>query len=694
LDIRKVHIVFKTHLDIGFTDFSANVTDHFLNRYIPSALTAAREANRPGQPKRFIWTVGSFMLDLALRTLSGGAAEDLDDAIRRGDITYHALPFTTHSELCGRELFQAGLDIARRLDTRYGKKTIAAKMSDVPGHTIGIVGPLADQGIEFLHIGINNVACMPTVPALFMWENREGQRVMVNYARGYGGLTAVEGHDEALYFLHSDDNMGPPSQKRLHSVYKEVQARFPGAEVAASTLDAFAKSLRPLREKLPVIRQEIGDTWIHGIGTDPRKTAMLRELERLSRKWDETGTWARFTSPLSDGRLPRAAFLEQLLLICEHTWGLDTKKFLTDFVNWTRDDFDKARAADRLPDRYGAGTAYEGAFRFAKREFQRLKPKNLKWHQRSYSLFEMSHQEQRDYAAQAVRLLPRMLRDEAETVLKRAEDRMLPAPGGPGPVVKAAQLGAYRGMLRGEEIALHTPAGHVLLLGLPLYQETGLAAYERLEQQYLSNVSENRDWAVVDNMKPGAQHSDAPWEDVFHKPRLGCLSDFGGAWRLEGQYDPAPRRGAGCPEGFTLRLAPCPEGVRVSLLLYGKPANRKPEALFLPVSLKGARELSLRKIGQWIDPSSCAERGNQRVHGMDAFEWVSGEGNRMRVTSLHAPLIAIGQPKLLDFGGVEAFDRVYVNLYNNLWGTNYKMWYGEDIFCEFLIEEAGKEGRP
>jgi len=132
----------------------------------------------------------------------------------------------------------------------------------------------------------------------------------------------------------------------------------------------------------------------------------------------------------------------------------------------------------------------------------------------------------------------------------------------------------------------------------------------------------------------------------------------------------------------------------VSLLLYGKPANRKPEALFLPVSLKGARELSLRKIGQWIDPSSCAERGNQRVHGMDAFEWVSGEGNRMRVTSLHAPLIAIGQPKLLDFGGVEAFDRVYVNLYNNLWGTNYKMWYGEDIFCEFLIEEAGKEGRP
>ena len=36
----------------------------------------------------------------------------------------------------------------------------------------------------------------------------------------------------------------------------------------------------PLRAQLPVITQEIGDTWIHGVGTDPKKVAQYRELLR------------------------------------------------------------------------------------------------------------------------------------------------------------------------------------------------------------------------------------------------------------------------------------------------------------------------------------------------------------------------------------------------------------------------------
>lgn len=158
MDIRKVHLIFKTHLDIGFTDFSAHVIENYLYRYIPAAVEAAGSLNKPGENKRFVWTLGSYMLDLALRSLTGEALQALDRAIINGDITYHALPFTTHSELCSRDMFDAGLGIARRLDARYGKTTLAAKMSDVPGHTIGIVAPLAQHGIAFLHIGISGVA--------------------------------------------------------------------------------------------------------------------------------------------------------------------------------------------------------------------------------------------------------------------------------------------------------------------------------------------------------------------------------------------------------------------------------------------------------------------------------------------------------------------------------------------------------
>ena len=67
-------------------------------------------------------------------------------------------------------LFSAGLDIAAKLDARYGKKTIAAKMTDVPGHTVGIIPLLAERGVELLHIGVNSATPVPDVPEIFRWR--------------------------------------------------------------------------------------------------------------------------------------------------------------------------------------------------------------------------------------------------------------------------------------------------------------------------------------------------------------------------------------------------------------------------------------------------------------------------------------------------------------------------------------------
>ena len=99
MDIRKVHLVFKTHLDIGFTDFSSHVIDNYLYGYIPAAIKAAGEMNLPGQPKRFVWTLGSYLIDLALRTLTGDAVLSLENALINGDITYHALPFVQQGDV-------------------------------------------------------------------------------------------------------------------------------------------------------------------------------------------------------------------------------------------------------------------------------------------------------------------------------------------------------------------------------------------------------------------------------------------------------------------------------------------------------------------------------------------------------------------------------------------------------------------
>lgn len=689
MDIKKVHVIFKTHLDIGFTDFAGSVLDHYLHQFFPQALKIAGEANLPGEEKLFVWTVGSFLIDLALRKLPAGQARQLEEAVLRGDIAYHALPYTMHSELASPELFLAGLGIARRLDQRFAKKTIAAKMTDVPGHTQGIIAPLVRQGIEYLHIGVNTVSRMPEVPPLFVWENGQGDQLMVNYERSYGGLTTLPGHDEALFFLHTLDNTGPPSLALLQETFGDLRRRFPQALVVASSLDEFAKGLRPHKASLPVIRAEFGDTWIHGIGTDPKKTAGLRALDRLSRRFDQDQTWQRYEQPQQDGRLPREAFLEELLMICEHTWGMDSKKFLSDFRNWNRADFDRARARNLISDEDGDIEGFHESFAYARQEFLQPKPQGIEWEDRSYQLFERAHQEQRDYLTRAVALLPEALRQQAQAELDLLDRPLsLPPDAQPVPEGEQVQLAGFRVDWTGKELVIHSPKGQRLRLLPPLYQQVGRNTYHRFGDHYLVDFHKNSYWALPDNMKAGLRYSDAPMDDQAHWPQAMQLLQTGETLWLHGEFERQPQKMAGCPKGFLLSLAPAREGLAVQLFLDHKPANRKPEALFLPFLGEEGQLLAIRKLGQWVDNRQVIAKGNRRSHGMDAFRLTAQQGGSLKVTSLDAVLLCVGQPRLLDFDGGGEGSHVYVNLYNNLWGTNFKMWYEEPILCRFLLSEG------
>jgi len=109
----------------------------------------------------------------------------MEDAISAGDIVWHALPFTTHSELYDADIFRFGLGLSE-LDRRFGRQTIASKMTDVPGHTRAIVPLLivgarhracpqygrgqcpaaTEAGVQFLHIGVNPASSPPDVSPL------------------------------------------------------------------------------------------------------------------------------------------------------------------------------------------------------------------------------------------------------------------------------------------------------------------------------------------------------------------------------------------------------------------------------------------------------------------------------------------------------------------------------------------------
>ena len=72
--------------------------------------------------------------------------------------------------------------------------------------------------------------------------------------------------------------MYPPQE--VLGYYEILRAEFPGAELVASTLDKFAASAETLKWSLPVYTSEMGDTWIQGVTSDPKKTARYRAVSQ------------------------------------------------------------------------------------------------------------------------------------------------------------------------------------------------------------------------------------------------------------------------------------------------------------------------------------------------------------------------------------------------------------------------------
>lgn len=376
-EITNVIVVFKTHLDIGFTGPAAEVLQQYCDFFIPAAVDLAFRANIP-EHKKFVWTVGSYLIKYYFAHADAAGCERLSEAIRLGYVCWHGLACTTHTELMDRRLLDYDISIAKKLDQQFGLHTIAAKMTDVPGHTIGLVPALADAGIEYLHLGVNASSRVPDVPPMFLWKCGESE-VIVNYAGDYGDVSGLE-NGTALEFFHAHDNAAPPTLQELDQLFAMLSEKYPNARIEAGTLDDFAKRAREIKDTLPVITEEIGDTWIHGAATDPWKVSCFRRLLKLKEEWIADGKLA-VDSPEYD------CLMEHLLLVAEHTWGMDVKKYLLDFTNWDKEAFAHARRNDHTDESF-----YDACNRAI---LEGMKEELHHYHgdkiESSYSYFESSH---------------------------------------------------------------------------------------------------------------------------------------------------------------------------------------------------------------------------------------------------------------------------------------------------------------
>ena len=73
--------------------------------------------------------------------------------------------------------------------------------------------------------------------------------------------------------------------------YEFFRKEFPGAQLTASTYDDFFEAVTPITDQLPVVNREIGDTWIYGIASDPRKLAEYRAVSRVMKQCVASGRY-------------------------------------------------------------------------------------------------------------------------------------------------------------------------------------------------------------------------------------------------------------------------------------------------------------------------------------------------------------------------------------------------------------------
>ena len=643
---RTIHLVFKTHLDIGFTDHAERVRRQYHERFIPQAIDTGEHFFREdSRHPAFIWTTGAWLIWDHLNSQDAAKVKRLEQAIERGLIRWHALPFTTHSELMSPALFRAGLSYAAELDRRFGMKTIAAKMTDVPGHTRGIVPLLAEAGVKFLHLGVNAASRVPDVPDVFRWRAPGGEEILVMYQRSYGATHFPDGFADGLSFAHTNDNMGPQSVPQTVEAYRAIRHENPGATIKAATLDDYAKLLWARRAEFPVVDTEIGDSWIHGAASDPQKLQHFLALQRL---------YDRFAGEnLTPKRLD---FGRRLALVAEHTCGVDIKSYLRDETAWDRPAFEALRQSD---------------YRFA------------------YT--EASWAEQRGYLDAAVAELDVLDRQMAQASV---EDLHAPA------IVRSSPAASVGGVhkIGGWSVAIDPQSGDIRSLTTPSgveiagrdgvlfgyrHESYDAADVARFRESYITRTFE---WALLDFGKPGLETAVTAQSNCW-RPGLGAIALAPDRLSI-GLVFPGPAVSQlGAAQHAEMLLRPLGgDRLEIALLLRQKAANRMPEAGFLLATPQKVAAWAYLKMGLWQPADRIAPNAGGPLQAVTAIRGGLG-ANELRIEPLDAPLVA---PAAGDFMSYDPPRRtspagLRFNLYNNKWGTNFAMWWEGDLLARFVL---------
>lgn len=619
----KIIAAFKTHFDIGYTKLACDVLKQYSESMLDGVIETCEKTYDLGENRRYVWTMAAWPLARMLKDATPEKREKAEALIRRGQLVPHGLPFTTHTEILDREQLAYGCGIAKKLCAKYGiPAPISAKMTDVPGHTSGLIDVLVKNGIKFLHLGCNPASNPPEVPMLFWWEDLSGNRVLTMYNKEYGSSALPpEGWKYPVWLAMQQtyDNVGPQGPDVIYNLEKEVE----GIELKVGTMDDFYNEIIKCDlSDLPVVRGEIGDTWIHGEGSYPVEVGVMRRTrEKLKELRKLPGYGGKEILAKADEAC------ENMLLFGEHTFGLDVRVYIGDNRRYDKAGFVEQRKEDR------------------------------------FKYIERSWDEQRAYARTAEKRV-----NEIADMLGWKEKAIVPCENSP-----------FRAELRGDDIVVTMPNGKEVKVGYE-YHSISFWKMNEFLRHYLHRVVH---WGLSDfgrDNHPENEGADFVGKAVGSRTEKGVLTvDYVSDKKSWEEFGNAPEY------SISVVCLADRVRVKLELKDKQASPMLEAGDMVFDAATEG-RNWLVTKCGQEIDPrTDIVKGGNNLLYSTEKYAAIDDVAVRpIDAPLLTFGRNGIFVKTLDKFTVPEKTSMVF-NLFNNQWGTNFPLYTEGNMCFEFEI---------
>ena len=695
LSVDKVYLISSCHLDLGFADTLVNIVNRYFDEFFPQAIQLGQELLHMDREEKLVFTTHSYLVWLYLNCpLESGlhcpdetAISDLKNAVRDGIIVWHSFPFNAEPEVYDSSLMDFGFLLTANVSEQLGFRPVAMSQRDVPGLTRSVIPIMKKEGVQAITVGVNTACMPPAVPSAFVWRDEESDSEVIGmwHPHGYGvesglgislsDIVYVPGMYTALAFAIRSDNTGPPSFAEIVKNYDNIREIFPNAEIVASSYNEFVEELVDHKDLLPIVTKEIGDTWIHGAGSDPWKSIQFRLMMHLRSECLADGSCS-----LHDPHI--YAFSAYLLKYGEHTWGKDIKKYLKDNFNWDNEKFHYLQ--------YTTPNYIDVVESWTEQREWSLK----------YALEALEDHELRDRIESATKDL------YFDGTLNMDGFQEIPCDAPVNGTISLAFDNSTLGLAslvdkRGTEHREYS-TGPYSPLGQIRYTTYTAEDYKNFLDNYLIDRSLN--YAYEDLGKPGLDLAETThlidtvslsscWkkEEPSHKKKIKDDDDDGIVYRLRGTFslpESVTKYGASqevamdikLPNSSNMSSSSEPLPIKIFVYVINKTSTRIPESLsiiFKPnPQLVSPKTLSISKLGQYVNALDVIKNGSKHVHGSD-HGVKYGQPVPLSIKSWDAPILSVGGDNYfpVPMEDPDVNEGFSFNLFNNLWGTNYIMWY-------------------